>query len=64
MGGDAETHGKVSKSNPDYTTRKVIMRVEVEQIIGYDYPTSERFLEFPYLFPITSPNTQGAPNSI
>ncbi len=64
MGADAQTPAVVSKSNPDYTTRKVIMRLEVEQIIGYDYPTSERFLEFRYLFPTSTPNTQGALNSI
>ena len=64
MGGYAQTPAVVSKSNPDYTTRKVIMRLEVEQIIGYDYLTSERFLEFQYLFPTPSPNTQGALNPI
>ena len=51
MGDDVKTPAVVSKSNPDYTTRKTIMRLEVEQIIGYDYLTSERFLEFQYLFP-------------
>lgn len=40
------------------------MRLEVEQIIGYDYLTSERFLEFQYSFRTSSPNTQGARNSI
>jgi hypothetical protein len=64
MGSDVVTPAVVSKSNPDYTTRKLIMRLEVEQIIGYDYLTSERFLEFPYLFRTSSLNTQGALNSI
>jgi hypothetical protein len=64
MGDDVKTPAVVSKSNPDYTTRKTIMRLEVEQIIGYDYLTSERFLEFQYLFLTSSPNTQGALNLI